>query len=188
MADYSSYLEYLKHIEDATEKSFQDKIKAADENAKAKIKRITDDFQQQIAEKESYIKSLQSQIEEALISIGSSKDSDLKTEIITVLNNANEDKVKMKSDLQSKMDKEISEKVELLARFSNLENELKRQREDHQKEIFDKTKEILDNNNVIARLKNEIDRLNKMIIRNQPIGFYCRYDAQNPMCRRRKLS
>ena len=30
--------------------------------------------------------------------------------------------------------------------------------------------------------------LYKMIIRNQPIGFYCRFDAQNPMCRRRKLS
>ena len=28
----------------------------------------------------------------------------------------------------------------------------------------------------------------KMIIRNHPIGFYCRCDAQNPMCRRRKLS
>ena len=27
-----------------------------------------------------------------------------------------------------------------------------------------------------------------MIIRNQPTGFYCRCDAQNPMCRRRKLS
>ena len=27
-----------------------------------------------------------------------------------------------------------------------------------------------------------------MIIRNHPIGFYCRCDAQNPMCRRRKLS
>ena len=28
----------------------------------------------------------------------------------------------------------------------------------------------------------------RMIIRNQPTGFCCRYDAQNPMCRRRKLS
>ena len=27
-----------------------------------------------------------------------------------------------------------------------------------------------------------------MIIRNQPIGFYCKCDAQTPMCKRRKLS
>ena len=27
-----------------------------------------------------------------------------------------------------------------------------------------------------------------MFIRNQPTGFYCRCDAQNPMYRRRKLS
>jgi hypothetical protein len=26
-----------------------------------------------------------------------------------------------------------------------------------------------------------------MIIRNQPTGFYCRFDAQTPTCRRRKL-
>lgn len=157
MADYSSYLEYLKHIEDATEKSFQDKIKEAEVSKNAEIKRITDEFQQQLEEKEREINSLKYQIEKALLSIESAKSSDLIAEIETVPNNANAGKEKTKSELQLEIDKEISERNELLAKVSDLEDELKQQRESFQEEILDK-------NNIIANQNNEIDRLNNSII------------------------
>ena len=42
--------------------------------------------------------------------------------------------------------------------------------------------------NVTFNVREFVNGKEILIIRNQPTGFYCRCDAQNPMCRRRKLS